>query len=61
MPPAIKRRKLGQRLEEITFDSTARADYLSGFHKRKQARIKHAQEAAAKREQEEKIRERKEV
>lgn len=48
-------------VEEITFDFDKREDYLTGFRKRKQQRIKHAQEEAAKREREEKIQERKEV
>lgn len=63
MPPPTKRRKTEKtnRPDEIQFDSAARADYLSGFHKRKQARIKHAQEIAAKKEREERIRDRKEV
>ncbi|KAF2098984.1 hypothetical protein NA57DRAFT_76219 [Rhizodiscina lignyota] len=65
MPPPSKRRKLDKsksnRVAEIQFDSAARADYLTGFHKRKLARIKHAQEAAAKKEREEKIRERREL
>lgn len=59
-PPPRKRAKT-DRPEEIKFDDTARADYLTGFHKRKQARIKHAQEQAAKREKEERIAQRKEV
>ena len=48
-------------VEEITFDFEKRQDYLTGFHKRKLQRIKHAQDEAAKREREEKIQERKEV
>jgi len=60
MAPPSKKRKT-QTAEEITFDATAREDYLTGFHKRKQARIKHAQEEAAKKEREERIRERKRV
>lgn len=51
----------GPRPEELTFDFAQRQEYLTGFHKRKQARIKHAQELAAKKEREEKIRDRKEV
>ncbi len=61
MPPPSKRRRTGRRPEEIQFDSAARADYLTGFHKRKLARIKHAQEAAEKKERADKIKERKEV
>jgi len=47
-PPAPKKRKNASQLEEITFDNTARAEYLTGFHKRKVARIKSAQDEAAK-------------
>lgn len=46
---------------EITFDREARREYLTGFHKRKVARIKAAQDAAAAREKEERLRERREV
>ena len=59
-PPPRKRAKT-ERVEEITFDDAARSEYLTGFHKRKQARIKHAQEQAAQREKEERIVQRKEV
>ena len=60
MAPAAKRRKTGQ-LEEIVFDLAARQDYLTGFHKRKEARKKHAQETAAKIEKEERVQARKQV
>ncbi|EOD51980.1 protein required for cell viability rrp17 [Neofusicoccum parvum] len=61
-PPPRKRAKTGQQkqIEEITFDNSARAEYLTGFSKRKQARIKHAQEQAVKREKEERVAQRKE-
>lgn len=39
-------------IAELTFDPTARKEYLTGFHKRKLARIKAAREAAAKIEKE---------
>ena len=52
---AKRRRKSAPAIEEIIFDSTARQEYLTGFHKRKQQRIKNAKEEAAKREREEKI------
>jgi ribosomal RNA-processing protein 17 len=62
MKPPVKRRKLNTiAVEEVKFDDSARADYLTGFHKRKVARIKHAQEQAAKKEKEEKRAEREEV
>jgi ribosomal RNA-processing protein 17 len=60
MPPPSKRRKTSA-VAEVVFDPTARADYLTGFHKRKQARIKHAQEIAVKREKEEKRKDREEL
>ena len=47
--------------EEIKFDFSAREDYLTGFHKRKLQRIKHAQEQTAKKEREQKIADRKAV
>jgi hypothetical protein len=60
MPPPSKKRKTSA-TEEVTFDPAAREEYLTGFHKRKQARIKYAQEQAAKKEREERILERKKV
>ena len=53
--PPKKKRKSAPTIEEISFDTSAREDYLSGFHKRKLQRIKHAKEQAAKKEREEKI------
>lgn len=53
--PPLKKRKNTSAIEEITFDLSAREDYLSGFHKRKLQRIKHAKEEAAKKEREEKF------
>lgn len=49
------------KIEELKFDPEARQDYLTGFHKRKVQRIKHAQEEAAKKGKEEKVEARKEV
>jgi ribosomal RNA-processing protein 17 len=59
-PHASKKRKLAasNAPAELIFDNTSRTEYLTGFHKRKQARIKHAQEVAAKKEREEKVRQR---
>lgn len=54
-----KRQKTVPTVEEITFDISAREDYLTGFHKRKLQRIKHAKEEASKKEREEKIKARK--
>jgi ribosomal RNA-processing protein 17 len=48
MPPKRKLDSRGApRVEEITFDRDARKEYLTGFHKRKLQRIKHAKETAA--------------
>jgi hypothetical protein len=61
-PPVSKKRKLaGPAAEKIEFDFSAREEYLTGFHKRKVARMKHAQEENAKKEKEEKLRFRREV
>lgn len=60
MAPAAKRRKTEQ-VEEITFDPSARQEFLTGFHKRKQQRKEHAREVAVKREKEERLKERREV
>lgn len=62
MPQSAKRRKLTKHLvEEVTFDRAAREEYLTGFHKRKVARTKHAQEVAEKKAKEDKVRDRREV
>lgn len=54
-----KKRKFA--VEEVSFDDKARAEYLTGFHKRKLQRVKNAQEAAAKRARQEKIEFRRQV
>lgn len=59
--PPPKKRKAQHSIEEIAFDNDARADYLTGFSKRKQARIKHAQEQAAEQARLEKIETRKQL
>lgn len=59
--PPPKRRKKAPAIDEISFDFSAREDYLTGFHKRKLQRIKHAQEEAAKKERQERIAARKRV
>ncbi|KAL8740985.1 MAG: hypothetical protein Q9190_006359, partial [Brigantiaea leucoxantha] len=51
-------RKLHPKPEEITFDPSSRTEYLTGFHKRKLARKKHAVDVALAREKEERKRER---
>lgn len=61
LPPPSKKRKTTYNIEEISFDNDARQEFLTGFHKRKQQRIKNAQEEAAKRARQEKIETRKQV
>ncbi|KAH7391767.1 nucleolar protein 12-domain-containing protein [Pyrenochaeta sp. MPI-SDFR-AT-0127] len=60
-PPSKKRKITVTAPENISFDPAAREEYLTGFHKRKVARIKLAQEENAKREKEEKLRFRREL
>ncbi|KAK2751908.1 hypothetical protein FQN55_008650 [Onygenales sp. PD_40] len=63
-PPHPKKRKLGAStpaVAEIVFDTDARQDYLSGFHKRKVQRAKHAQEIAEKKAKEEKREQRRKI
>jgi hypothetical protein len=60
-PPAKKRRVETIAVEEINFDTTARQEYLTGFHKRKLQRAKHAQEAAEKKARLERIEDRRKV
>ena len=55
---SLKRKRVKQP-EEVTFDFEARQEYLTGFHKRKLQRAKHAKEAAARKEREEKAKTRK--
>ena len=61
LPPPSKKRKTEHKIEEISFDNDARADYLTGFHKRKVARAKQVQLEAAKRAREERVLMRKQV
>lgn len=61
-PPPSKKRKIKTVHEEkIDFDPAAREEYLTGFHKRKLARRKFAEDENAKKEKEEKLRFRREV
>ncbi len=55
LPLPRKKRKSTSAIEEISFDFSAREDYLTGFHKRKLQRIKHAKEEAAKKDREDKL------
>ena len=61
LQPPRKKRKTTHAVEEVTFDKDARTEYLTGFRKRKQARIKQAQEIASKKERQERIEMRKQV
>ncbi|KAK2871878.1 hypothetical protein FQN49_002732 [Arthroderma sp. PD_2] len=63
MRPPTKRRKIAvpARVEEISFNPESREEYLTGFHKRKLQRAKHAQDAAEKRAKEEKRETRKKI
>ncbi|EFY91532.1 hypothetical protein J3458_012827 [Metarhizium acridum] len=61
LPPPSKKRKTTSTIEEISFDDDARTEFLTGFHKRKQQRIKHAQEEAAKKARQEKLETRKQI
>ena len=59
--PHRKKRRRDSAVQNISFDDHAREDYLAGFHKRKQQRIKLAQAEAAKKERLVKIELRKQV
>ncbi|KAK3114719.1 hypothetical protein LTR53_006673 [Teratosphaeriaceae sp. CCFEE 6253] len=62
MAPILKKRRLNtQQPAELTFDPTARNEYLTGFHKRKVARKENARETAIKRDKEEKVAQRKQL
>ncbi|OJD09726.1 hypothetical protein ACJ73_10122 [Blastomyces percursus] len=65
MAPYPKKRKLTSShpnaVPEILFDPSARAEYLTGFHKRKVQRSKQAQENAEKRAKEEKREQRRRI
>jgi hypothetical protein len=60
MAPASKKRKVAA-IPEISFDPAAREEYLTGFHKRKLARQKLAEEENGRKERAEKLRFRAEV
>lgn len=53
--PPRKKIKTGHKIEEINFDINSREEYLTGFHKRKLARVKAAQVEAEKKAREERI------
>jgi hypothetical protein len=60
VPPTRKKRKVFA-IEEISFDTKDRAEYLTGFHKRKVERRLKAREKAEEKAREEKLALRKEV
>ena len=61
LPPPSKKRKTDHKIDEISFDFSAREDYLTGFHKRKVQRATRAKAEAEKKAREEKIVLRKQV
>jgi hypothetical protein len=62
MQPPRKRRRIDNKaVAEVSFDSAARQEYLTGFHKRKLQRTKHAQELALKKARAERIEHRRKV
>lgn len=62
MIPPPKRRKIDSTTaEEVTFDLADRQDYLTGFHKRKLQRAKHAREIAENKARAERIEQRRKV
>lgn len=61
MGPHMKKHKLAPPVEEITFNPEQRQEFLTGFRKRKQARVRHAQQVAEKRAREERVYDRKMV
>lgn len=56
-----KKRKTTHAVEEVTFDNSARAEYLTGFHKRKVARQKEGRKQAEEQARQERIQARREV
>jgi ribosomal RNA-processing protein 17 len=58
-PPSKRRKTESTVVEEINFDPSARQEYLTGFHKRKLERAKHARELAEKQARIEKLEARK--
>lgn len=61
MGPKLKRKRTTTTVEEIPFDPSSRHEYLTGFRKRKQARIKQAQEIAEKKAHEAKLAQRRRI
>lgn len=61
MAPQAKRRKVAAPVEEIVFNPNDRHQFLTGFHKRKLQRAKHAQEVAEKKAKEDRREQRRKV
>lgn len=61
LPNPNKKRKTEHKVDAISFDDTAREDYLTGFHKRKVERAKRARAEAEKKAREERVGMRKQV
>ncbi|KAF8638055.1 hypothetical protein AX16_010687 [Volvariella volvacea WC 439] len=57
---AAKRRAKRDQVNEILFDEDARRQFLTGFHKRKQAKVEAAKRKAKEREKQDRLRERRE-
>lgn len=57
---SLKRKRFNQP-EEIAFDFSARQDYLTGFHKRKLERAKHALDISIRKAKEIKLETRRQV
>jgi ribosomal RNA-processing protein 17 len=61
LPSPNKKQKTEHKVEEISFNDTARENYLTGFHKRKVERAKRAKAEAEKKMREERVVVRKQV
>lgn len=60
-PPTKKRKVDNPAIEEIKYDPEAREEFLTGFHKRKLQRAKHARENAEKKARAERIEQRRQA
>ncbi|KAK4164923.1 nucleolar protein 12-domain-containing protein [Cladorrhinum sp. PSN259] len=60
-PAPPKKRKIQHTVQEVTWDKDARTEYLTGFHKRKLARKKQAQEINEEKERQARIAMRKQI
>ncbi|EAU91599.1 hypothetical protein CC1G_11831 [Coprinopsis cinerea okayama7 len=57
---AAKRKAKQNEVKEVLFDDEARKEFLTGFHKRKKAKIEAARQKAKEREKQERLEERRE-